>query len=217
MIERWGTMHDHLGDRLANAISHGLGLLLSITALIYLLSNATTNTHYFALSIYGTSLILLYLFSTIHHAIKMPTENGFYMLKSLDQIAIYILIAGTYTPLVLLGITATSSIVLLYILWAIALIGSILKIRWPKKGKTLHIMLYVIMGWSVFALWPALTANLSTAIIWYIVMGGLLYTGGIPFYVLSQVKKDWHYTHLIWHLFVIGGSVMHFVAITQIT
>lgn len=209
-------MHAHLGDRLANSISHGIGVLLSITGLVYLLIQSDTQLEFFAVTIYGISLITLYLFSTIHHSIKMSTEKGYYTLLSLDQIAIYILIVGTYTPFILLRINSTSSIILLITLWIIAGFGIVLKLFWPKKWKVVHILLYLIMGWSILILWFEIDADTLQHIIPYIVLGGFLYSGGIPFYILSHAKKNWHYMHLVWHLFVLGGSIFHFVAVWKI-
>jgi hemolysin III len=206
-------MHAHLGDRLANAISHGIGVLLSISGVIYLLIRATTRIETIAFLIYGTSLICLYLFSTIHHAIKMPTKKGFYVLKSLDQIAIYLLIVGTYTPFVLLGINYPAGMTLFIVLWSIAVVGIVCKIVWPRKWNVVHIVLYLLMGWSMIFFWSELGANISSRIITYIIIGGILYSGGLPFFILSHAKQDWHYTHLFWHLFVLGGSVMHFIAV----
>lgn len=209
-------MHNHLGDRLANSISHGIGVILSITGLVYLLYQSNTNLEVTAITIYGASLIALYLFSTIHHAIKMPTERGFHRLQSLDQIAIYLLIVGTYTPFILLSINSTSSTILFIVLWILAFIGIIFKLLWPQKWKAIHIMLYLIMGWSILVLWSDISLNTVPQIITYIIIGGLMYSGGIPFFILSHAKKDWHYTHLIWHLFVLGGSIVHFVAVSMI-
>ncbi|MBI9009505.1 MAG: hemolysin III family protein [Tenericutes bacterium] len=209
-------MHTHLGDRLANTISHGIGVLLSITGLVYLLLRSDTSIEVTAITIYGASLIALYLFSTIHHAIKMPTVSGFYRLQSLDQIAIYLLIAGTYTPFILLSINSLSGITLLIVLWVIAGIGIGLKLFFPKKWIVIHIVLYLIMGWSILILWTDLESNTLSQIITYIILGGILYSGGIPFYILSHAKKNWHYTHLVWHLFVLGGSIVHFIAVSMI-
>ena len=209
-------MHNHLGDRLSNAISHGLGLILSIIGVIALLTQATTKSELIARSVYGISLISLYLFSTIHHAIKMKDKRGFYLLQSLDQIAIYLLIAGTYTPFILLGTQSSSSWFLLRALWSIAIFGSVLKIAWPRKAAFIHVVFYVLMGWSMLLLWPEFNATLSKTIIQLILLGGVFYTGGIPFYLLSHLKTEWHYTHLIWHLFVVAGSVVHFLAIYQL-
>ncbi len=209
-------MHTHLGDRLANSISHGIGVLLSIYGLTYLLLNANTGREISAVTIYGVSLITLYLFSTIHHSIKMPTEKGYYILQSLDQIAIYLLIVGTYTPFLLVGINTRSSTILFVGLWVLAGIGIIFKLIWPKKWMFMHVILYLIMGWSVLILWSDLSSSNYRFIIPYIMIGGLLYSGGIPFYILSHAKKNWHYTHLVWHLFVLGGSIVHFVAVAKI-
>ena len=209
-------MHAHLGDRLANAISHGIGVLLSITGLIYLLLQATTRLETVAFLIYGTSLISLYLFSTIHHAIKMPTEKGYHRLQSLDQIAIYLLIVGTYTPFILLGIQSTSGTVLFVVLWALAVIGIVFKLFWPSRWKAIHIILFLIMGWSILILWSDLELSISNQIMTYIIIGGLLYSGGLPFFILSHAKQNWHYTHLVWHLCVLGGSMIHFIAVVHL-
>jgi hemolysin III len=209
-------MHSHLGDRLANSISHGIGVLLSVAGLAYLLVQSDTELEFFAVTIYGISLIALYVFSTIHHAIKMPTEKGFYILQSLDQVAIYILIVGTYTPFILLRINSTLSVVLLITLWVIAGVGIVLKLYRPKKWIVIHVILYLIMGWSILILWFEIDVDTLQQIIPYIVLGGALYSGGIPFYILSHAKKNWHYTHLVWHLFVLGGSIIHFVAVSKI-
>lgn len=207
-------MHDHLGDRLANSISHGIGVIISIIGSIFLLFQTSGVKDTFAVTLYGVSLICLYLFSTIHHSIKMPTKEGFYKLQSLDQIGIYFLIVGTYTPFIIIGIESSSAIVLFITLWIITIIGIIFKIIWPSKGMVFHVISYVVMGWSIVVLWSDLTSYVDLQVIRLIVIGGILYTGGIPFYIISQIKKNWHYTHLIWHLFVLSGSIVHFYGVT---
>ena len=209
-------MHDHLGDRIANAVSHGIGIILGIIGLIALIVRADTAFETLAISIYGVSLILLYLFSTLHHGIKMPTERGFHVLKSLDQFAIYLLIAGTYTPFVLLVINTPMANALLIGLWVIAIVGGVLKLVFPTTLKALHIVMYVLMGWSIVLVLPDLTPNIPDMIMMLILYGGIAYTGGISFYIISHVKKNWHYTHLLWHLSVIAGSLLHFIAVYQI-
>ena len=209
-------MHDHLGDRIANAVSHGIGIILGIVGLTLLVIRADTVFETVVISIYGVSLIMLYLFSTLHHGIKMSTERGFNVLKSLDQFAIYLLIAGTYTPFVLLVINSPLANALLIGLWVIAITGGILKLLFPTTLKSLHIIMYVLMGWSIVLILPELTPNIPDMVMSLILYGGIAYTGGISFYILSHVKKDWHYTHLLWHLSVIAGSVLHFIAVYQI-
>ena len=214
--ERCDTMHDHLGDRLANAISHGTGVLLSVVGLIYLLTLARTTIEVFAFLVYGISLITLYTCSTVHHAVKMPTDKGFYILKGLDYMAIYLLIVGTYTPFVLLSDQYPSGVLSLIVLWLVAFGGIVFKLFQPRKWNAVHIVLYLLMGWSIIFIWADLGIHTSELIITYIIIGGIFYTGGLSFFVLSYVKKNWHYTHLLWHLSVLGGSVMHFVAVVHI-
>lgn len=209
-------MHDHLGDRIANAVSHGIGIILSIIGLTLLIVRADTAFETMVISVYGVSLILLYLFSTLHHGIKMRTERGFHVLKSLDQFAIYLLIAGTYTPFVLLVINTPMANALLIGLWTIAVIGGILKLIFPTTLKVLHIIMYVLMGWSIVLILPELTTGMLDGVMNLILYGGIAYTGGISFYIISHVKKHWHYTHLLWHLAVIAGSILHFIAVYQI-
>lgn len=209
-------MHDHLGDRIANAVSHGVGIILGIIGLTLLIVRADTAAETLAISIYGVSLILLYLFSTLHHGIKMPTDRGFHVLKSLDQFAIYLLIAGTYTPFVLLMINTPLANTLLVGLWIIAVVGGVLKLIFPTSFRALHIIMYVLMGWSIVLILPELTPNIPDMVMMLILYGGIAYTGGISFFILSHVKKNWHYTHLLWHLSVIAGSVLHFIAVYQI-
>ncbi|MGM0435982.1 MAG: PAQR family membrane homeostasis protein TrhA [Bacillota bacterium] len=209
-------MHSHLGDRLANAISHGIGVLLSVAGLIYLLIRANTTLELVAFLIYGISLVSLYSFSTIHHAIKMPTDKGFYTLKGLDYIAIYLLIVGTYTPFVLLSDSYPDGITLLFILWSVAIIGILIKITWPRKWHGIHVVLYLLMGWSMLIFWSNIGLSDSQDILRYVLIGGIFYSGGIPFFVLSAVKKEWHFIHLLWHLCVLGGSVWHFIAVVNL-
>mgnify|MGYP000164292284 CR=1 FL=1 len=209
-------MHDHLGDRIANSVSHGIGILLSIIGLTLLMTRADAAIEYAAITIYGISLIVLYLFSTLHHSIKMPTEKGYNLLQSLDQFAIYLLIAGTYTPFVWLVIDTPLANGLLIGLWVIALIGGTLKVLFPTTYKPVHIILYVLMGWSILLIAPDLGVAVPRMALSLILYGGIAYTGGILFYIISHVKKTWHYTHLIWHLCVIAGSTLHFLAVYQI-
>lgn len=209
-------MHSHKGDWIANAVSHGIGIILAIIGLVLLIIEASSGMELLAILVYGISLVLLYTFSTLHHSIKMKTDRGFYFLKSLDQFAIYLLIAGTYTPFVLLVIDSASANLLLIGLWVIAIIGGTLKVIWPRNVQFIHVSLYVLMGWSIVLILPALGPNIPDAVLSLILYGGLFYTGGIAFFIISHAKKNWHYTHLVWHLCVIAGSLLHFMAVYQI-
>lgn len=209
-------MKDHFGDILANSISHGIGFLLAIAGLVLLVLRASTGLELVAVIIYSLSLVLLYLFSTLHHSVPTKTDKGFEFFKSLDYIAIYFLIAGTYTPFVLINLSQSFGYILLIGLWVVALIGSFVKLLWPKKGKIFHVVMYVSMGWSIVLIWPSIGPNITNEVLQLIFLGGLAYTSGITFFAISHLKKNWHYTHLVWHLFVIMGSLFHFVAVYQI-
>jgi hemolysin III len=209
-------MHDHLGDRLSNAISHGTGLILSIIGLVLLFSKAHTQIEWVALTVYGFSLIFLYGSSTFHHAVKMKDAKGFFLLQSFDQAAIYVLIAGTYTPFILLGLRSISGYGLFIGLWIIAVLGSVLKFLHPRRFIVIHVIAYILMGWSLALVWQGFKGTLSEDVIRLIIIGGAFYMGGIPFYILSQQKPNWHYVHLVWHVFVLLGSMMHFFAVYQL-
>ena len=209
-------MQKHLGDWLANSISHGVGFGLAIAGTILLVVRATTWIETGAVLIYGLSLILLYLFSTLHHALPTKTEKTYHFFKSLDMVAIYFLIAGTYTPFMWLVADLARTNVLLIGLWSVALSGAALKLAFPKKFIPVHVILYVLMGWSIVLIWPSISPFMEVSVLWLVFLGGLSYTFGILFYVLSYVKKNWHYVHLVWHLMVLLASVLHYFAIYQL-
>ncbi|MCF7931714.1 MAG: hemolysin III family protein [Acholeplasmataceae bacterium] len=209
-------MHDHLGDRLSNAISHGTGLILSIIGLVLLFFKANTQTEWLALTVYGFSLLFLYGSSTLHHAVKMKDAKGFFLLQSFDQAAIYVLIAGSYTPFILLGLDRLSGYGLLIGLWIVAVLGTVLKFLHPRRYIVIHVIAYILMGWSLALVWQGFKETLSEDVIRLIIIGGAFYMGGIPFYILSQQKPNWHYVHLVWHVFVLLGSIMHFFAVYQL-
>lgn len=209
-------MKDHFGDILANSISHGVGFILAIIGLVLLIIRASTGIELAAVLIYSLSLVFLYFFSTLHHSVPTKTEKSYEFFKSLDQVAIYFLIAGTYTPFVLLNISESFGYGLLIGIWIVALVGSFVKLVWPLKGKIFHVVMYVVMGWSIVLIWPSIGPKITPEVLQLIFFGGLFYTTGITFYVISHLKKNWHYTHLVWHLFVIMGSLFHYFAVYQI-
>lgn len=209
-------MQKHLGDWLANSISHGVGFGLAIAGTVLLIIRATTWIETGAVLIYGLSLILLYLFSTLHHALPTKKEKTYHFFKSLDMVAIYFLIAGTYTPFMWLVAEIPNTNLLLIGLWSVALLGGALKLAFPKKLIPLHVTLYVLMGWSIIFIWPSISPFIESQVLWLVFLGGLSYTLGILFYVLSYVKKNWHYVHLVWHLMVLLASVLHYFAIFQL-
>lgn len=193
-----------------NVISHGLGLVLSVLGLVLLVmrslqfSNAILTT---AFVVYGISLITLYSASTFYHRTQNPRLR--YRLKVFDHIAIFILIAGTYTPFSLVTLSGTTGWIILIVAWIIAFLGAILKIFFTGRFKILSTLMYVGMGWIIiFAIKPLLE-NLDMAGVWWLFAGGLAYTMGAIFYNLSRLK----YNHAIFHIFVLAGSFCHFISI----
>ncbi len=194
-------------EEIVNAILHGIGFGLAIAALIILVIFATIygNIWYIVgFSIYGTTLIILYLASTLYHSFpKGKTKN---ILRILDHSAIFLLIAGTYTPLIFISLRGTFGWIIFGVVWVIAFMGIILKIIWINKFKTFSTLLYLIMGWLILIAIKPLVLALNDISLIFLVVGGLFYTAGIIFYAWRDLK----YSHAIWHLFVLGGSISHF-------
>ncbi|WEM42272.1 hemolysin III family protein [Photobacterium sp. DA100] len=198
-------------EEVANSVSHGLGMVFGIIGLVLLLMQAVSAgadaLSITSLSIYGASMILLYLASTLYHAI--PFERAKRALKTFDHCAIYLLIAGTYTPFLLISLRTPLAITLMVVIWTIALIGIVLKIAFVYRFKRLSLATYLIMGWlSLIAIYP-LAMSLATGGLVLLAAGGIVYSVGVVFYVNKRIP----YNHAIWHLFVLGGTVCHFLAI----
>ena len=199
-----------LKEEIANAITHGVGLLLSIPALILLIVfSAQTGDPWRIVSftIFGVSMILLYLSSTLLHAIQKKKAKDFF--EIMDHSAIYILIAGTYTPFVLVAIRGGLGWTLFGLVWGLALAGVIFKFFFVKKFIVLSTVLYVIMGWLIVIGIKPLMSFLGTHGTTLLVAGGLLYTVGSIFYVLQRKP----YFHAIWHVFVLAGSSMLYLCV----
>lgn len=198
-------------EEVANSVSHGLGMVFGIVGLVLLLMQAVSHgadaLSITSLSIYGASMILLYLASTLYHAI--PFERAKRALKTFDHCAIYLLIAGTYTPFLLITLRTPLAIILMAVIWTIALIGIVLKIAFVYRFKRLSLATYLTMGWlSLIAIYP-LAMTLATGGLVLLAAGGIVYSIGVVFYVNKRIP----YNHAIWHLFVLGGTVLHFLAI----
>lgn len=193
-----------------NVISHGLGLVLSVLGLVLLVmrslqfSNAILTT---AFVVYGFSLITLYSASTFYHHTKKPQLR--YRLKVFDHIAIFVLIAGTYTPFSLVTLSGTTGWIILIVAWIIAFLGAILKIFFTGRFKILSTLIYVGMGWIIIFAVKPLLEKLDMAGVWWLFAGGLAYTLGAILYNLSRLK----YNHAIFHIFVLAGSFCHFISI----
>ncbi len=197
-------------EELAHGITHGIGTGLAITGLIFLLIFAVRNGnawHIVSAAIYGSSLILLYLASTLYHLLPGPRCKKIF--RQLDHSMIYILIAGTYTPITLVSLRGGWGWTLFGLVWGMALLGLALELLFKRKIKWLSLTLYLAMGWLVVIATKPLLASLAREGIVLLVVGGLLYSFGVIFYVWKKLT----YHHAIWHLFVMGGSTAHFFSI----
>lgn len=198
-------------EEVANSVSHGLGMVFGIVGLDLLLKQAMdANADMLSitsLSIYGISMILLYLASTLYHAI--PFERAKRALKTFDHCAIYLLIAGTYTPFLLISLRTPLAITLMAVIWGLALIGIVLKIIFVYRFQRLSLAMYLAMGWLSLVAIYQLALSLSAGGLVLLAVGGVIYSLGVVFYVNEKLP----YNHAIWHLFVLGGTVCHFLAI----
>jgi hemolysin III len=193
-------------EEIWNAATHGIGAVLGIVGLILLLLFDSHKTEYSTLSIilYGGSIIGLFAASTIYHAVS--NLNWKTICRKIDHISIYLLIAGTYTPVALITLEETSGWLIFWIVWGIAAFGTILKVFYTGKFEILSLLLYLIMGWLIVIDFSNLVELQSALGITLLAIGGAFYTFGIVFYVVEKIP----YNHVIWHFFVLGGSISHF-------
>ncbi len=197
-------------EEIWHSITHGIGLLLSVSALTLLCvfaGQSGDGAKIASALVFGLSLIVMYGASTLYHAIRIPSIKS--ILRQVDHCAIYILIAGTYTPVSLLGIKGVVGWVLFGTAWAIAACGIALKIFFPQRFHKLSLALYALMGWMVVGAIEPLMSHLDTLTLSLLVSGGLIYTVGILFYVWKKLYLN----HAIWHFFVLGGSIFHFFVV----
>lgn len=197
-------------EEIANCITHGIGLILSICGLSVLVTLACIKgdgSHIVSCAVFGGTLVLLYGASTLYHAFKHSRANR--ILKTLDHSCIYLLIAGTYTPFVLVTLSGTLGWTLLAIVWGMALFGIFFKVFFVYRFQIFSTILYLIMGWLAIVAIKPLVNSLPSGGIWLIAAGGLLYSAGVIFYIWKRLP----FNHSIWHLFVLGGSTCHFLAV----
>jgi hemolysin III len=197
-------------EEIANAITHGLGTLLSIAGLVLLIVYASlygTAWHIVSFTIFGVTMLLLYTSSTLVHS--FPEGKVKDLFETFDHSCIYLFIAGTYTPLLLVTLRSPLGWTLFGIVWGLAVAGVVFKAFFTKKFLVLSTLFYVMMGWMIVFAWHPLQALLMPGGIRLLIIGGLLYTVGSVFYIW----RGFPYHHAVWHLFVVAGSVMHFFAI----
>lgn len=208
MIEGRGQT---LGEEIANAVTHGAGLLASIAALPVLVLTAAGQRDVWQIvggAIFGATLIVLYLASTIYHG--LPASRAKRVLRVIDHAAIYLLIAGTYTPFTLGALRGPWGWALLGTIWTLALLGIAAKCTLGFRFPRLSTMLYIGMGWLIVIALQPLATRVSPAGLAWLTAGGLCYTGGVVFYATDTRIR---YGHALWHLFVIAGSTCHFLAV----
>ncbi len=197
-----------MGEETANSITHGVGAALSIAGLVALVAAALdrSSRQIFACAIYGTSLVLLYVSSTVYHA--LANNRAKRVFKILDHSSIYVLIAGTYTPFTLITLRGPRGWTLFGVVWGLCVCGVVFKSLWIDRLKVASTVVYLLMGWcAVFVVRPLLAALPWTGFVW-LLAGGLCYTAGVAFYANSR-----RFAHFIWHLFVLAGSLCHYWAV----
>lgn len=199
-----------LGEEIANSITHGVGIGLSVAALTLLIVFGVQSGDGWKLAsaiVYGITLVLEYTASTLYHSFPQPQVK--HVFKILDHAGIYLLIAGTYTPFTLVTIREDGGWWVFIMIWALAITGIATEAFWAYRPRWLSAAVYLAMGWLViFAIRP-IVAHLEPAGVWLLVAGGLAYTLGTIFYVFKKVP----YFHAVWHLFVLAGSICHFLSV----
>ncbi len=203
-----------IGEEIANAISHGVMGLFGLIALILLLIRSNSIREYAGAILFGGSIMLLYIMSTLYHSLTHPKAKSVF--KRMDHISIYILIGGTFAPALLLIPTLQEpflgplslGILMLVIQWVLIIIGTVFKAIWIKRFSTIHVVIYLLMGWSSLIFVGALF-NYSQQAFIFVLLGGIAYSLGVIFYALSKYK----YFHFIWHLWTALATILQFIAI----
>lgn len=208
--------NDHLINRYSfkeeifNGISHGIGVLFSIAALVILVAFASIQGDVWRIvsfSIYGATLFFLYMSSTLYHSVFHAKTKK--VLRVFDHISIYLLIAGSYTPITLIAMRGTWGWLVFSVIWTLAILGIVLKIINVEKNKVFSLILYIAMGWLLILAGKPMLQSLPQGLFTWLLIGGLIYTSGVIFYAWNKIP----FNHGIWHLFVLGGSAAHFIGI----
>jgi hemolysin III len=199
-----------LGEEIANSVSHGLGLLAAVVASPFLIIGAFRHGSLAALvgaSVFATAMVLLYLTSTIFHA--LPVRRAKQVFELLDHSAIYVMIAGTYTPFTLGVLRGTWGWTLFGLVWGMAFVGILLKTIGGIRSTTVSTWIYLAMGWLVVIAADAVWTLVPQWGLFWLIAGGVAYSAGVAFFLFERVR----YFHFIWHLFVLAGTACHFIAV----
>lgn len=206
----WQNPFYTIQEEIANSVTHGIGAGLSVAGLVALVITAVRYGDAWqiaAVSVFGASLVLLYAASTLYHAIQHPRLKP--LLRKLDHASIYLLIAGTYTPFLVISLRGPVGWTLLAVVWGMALLGVLWKMFFTGRFEVIATIVYVLMGWmGVVAIRDMLAAVPPLGVI-FLFAGGIIYTAGVLFYALEKIP----YNHAVWHVFVLGGSICHFTAV----
>lgn len=205
------TKSQTFSEELLNTISHGITAVTAIGGLVVLIvfgALSEKDWTLFSAIFYGFSLVGLYTFSTLYHGLR--NEKAKRIFNILDHCGIFLLIAGTYTPMLLVAIGGTTGWVMFGLQWGLALVGVILKLFYTGKFRLASTLIYIFMGWIIVFQWNTLIASVPDPAFWLLVSGGLAYTAGTIFYMIDARVK---YSHFIWHLFVMAGSILHYLMI----
>ena len=197
-------------DELANSLTHGVGILLGIIAIPFLGAKAIISGNLSAIigsGMFGLGFMMVFTFSTLYHSIVQPDVKKTF--RILDHISIYFMIAGSYTPFILIYMPSKTGYIILAIQWILTFLGTIYKIFFTGKFKWFSTIVYLAMGWMIVLVIGPFVDSLPLLSLWLIVAGGLLYTVGVVFYKWYSLP----YHHAIWHVFVLAASICHFVAV----
>ena len=199
-------------EEAANSVTHGAGLVLSILGTSLLLATTALNgtlLHLIGCGVFGTTLVLMYAASTLYHGITAPHLKRIF--RVLDHVAIYLFIAGSYTPFLLIHFGDSFGWALLVVIWSIALVGAVFKLFFTGRFARLSVALYIGMGWLIVLSADRLLEAVPPGCLAWLTAGGLLYTGGVVFFAWKRLP----YNHAIWHLFVLAGSICHYIAVVR--
>jgi hemolysin III len=199
-----------LGEEIFHSISHGIGAGLSIAGLTLLVVLAVlygNPAHIISFTIYGVTLVVLYLASTLYHSFQHPRVKQVF--QKIDHASIYLLIAGTYTPFLVVAIRGVWGWALMVTIWSLALIGISFKTFFIHCFKKVSVFTYILMGWLCVVAVQQMVTNIPIGALIWLAVGGVIYTVGVIFYASWKIP----YTHAIWHIFVLGGSICHYFAV----
>ena len=206
---KFGLPFYTLAEEILNSITHGFGIILSIISFILFIKNSNGDSIKLTFNIiYSSTLLILYSVSTIYHGLKINLSKKVF--RILDHCSIFLLIAGTYTPITITSIGGTFGIMIVSVIWTVALLGIILNSINLKKFAKFSMVCYISMGWTVLIAIKPILNNFSKNQMWMLFIGGVMYTIGA--FIYSKGKKI-KYMHSIWHLFVLAGSIFHFLLV----